>query len=511
MNRRTNGVILSYLMIVIDIVVGIVFVPFLLQSLGADEYGLYKLLLSTASYLSVLDFGIGGTITQYVIKFKTEEQRQQEENFVAMGLIIYGVLSAIVVIAGFGFCMVIPTVYEASISPLLMKRAQIVLFIMCCTTAVQLFNHAFNGLITAYECFVFSRLSNIVKVLLRILLIIIGLQINARTEVIVIVDLSLALLLLLCNYLYCKYVMREHIHLYKWDGALAREAGTFTLAILVQAIIYQFNSNVDNIVLGIYSTTALIATYSLSVQMYTMYSNLSTAICTVYSPSISAAVFRCENDHDITKRLIEPSRIQLMVLLLALTGFYLYGREFINIWVGEEHQYAYILSCLLMTASTIELSQNTVTSVLKAKNKLHARSIIIAVSTAANAAITFLLVPRIGPIGAAIGTAFSLVAGYGIAMNIYYYKVIHIDLKLFFKEICRGILPAVAVALACGVLVERFILIDKLVNSNLLNFLIHIVTYICIYVVSFFCIGLNTDEKQKLKQMGKLLKKFKRK
>ena len=40
MNNKKVAIICSYLLIVVDIVVGILFVPFLLKNLGDSEYGL---------------------------------------------------------------------------------------------------------------------------------------------------------------------------------------------------------------------------------------------------------------------------------------------------------------------------------------------------------------------------------------------------------------------------------------------------------------------------------------
>ena len=111
MNKKVSGVFFSYLLIVIDILVALLFVPFLLDSLGDDEYGLYRLLYSTASYLAVLDFGLGGTITRYIVKFKTEGDLRKQENFMAMGLLIYGVLALATVLVGVVVALIIPTMY----------------------------------------------------------------------------------------------------------------------------------------------------------------------------------------------------------------------------------------------------------------------------------------------------------------------------------------------------------------------------------------------------------------
>ena len=501
MNKKTLGIVLSYLLIVIDIIVGILFVPFLLKSLGDQEYGIYKLMLSTASYLSVLDFGIGGTITRYVIKFRTEKNRKQEENFLAMGFLIYAVLAVLVMALATGISLLIPKIYAVSIPASQFRYAQTIFLLICGHTAVALFNHAFNGLLLAYEKYSYQKITNIVKLLLRILLLVILISSVQSAMIIAIVDLLLSVALLIVNYLYCKTQLKTKIKLHGWDGRLAKEAGVFTLAILLQSIINQFNSNVDNIVLGIYVSATIVAMYSLALQLYNMYCSLSTAVSSIYLPSISKAVFAGESDDQVTERIIKPSRIQLTILLLALTGFLLFGQSFISVWVGAEYMQVYFLCCILLTTATIELSQNTITAILKAKNMLHGKTLILAGSTFVNVVLTVLLVPRLGAFGAVLGTAFSLVFGYGVALNLYYHFKIHVNMKTYYKKTYRGILPAAILACLVGIPVNMFLKI----GGGWFGFAVKAGIYVLIYVAIIYLLGFNREEKQGCR---KLIDKF---
>ena len=504
MSKKMTGSALSYLLIVVDIIVGIFFVPFLLQQLGDSEYGLYKLMFSTASYLSVLDFGIGATITRYVVKFKTEKKKQDEENFVAMGLLVYGALALIVLVAAVCINFAIPKLYAASIPAEKMNYARLMFIFLCANTAIHLITHAYTGLFHAYERFVYSKMINITKILFRVLLIIVGVLFIKSAIVIVVVDISLSLLVLLCNILYAKYSLKCRIKLYKWDKVLAKEAFVFTFAILGQSIINQFNTNVDNLVLGIYTTTATVALYSIALQLFTMYSSLSTAISSVYLPSISRSVFKGESDDEVTERIIEPSRIQLTILLLALTGFFLFGKAFISVWVGAEYLEVYLLCCILLTTATVELSQNTITAILKAKNMLHGKTLILAGSTVVNVVLTFILVPRMGTLGAAIGTAFSMVFGYGLALNLYYHFKIHVNMITYYKKTYHGILPAAIIACLIGIPISLFINL-----GGWGGFVVKALIYVAVYAVVIYFLGFNKQEKQLLKNLFKKLSRKK--
>ena len=503
MNKKTLGIVLSYLLIIIDIAVGILFVPFLLHALGDEEYGTYKLMLSTASYLSVLDFGIGGTITRYVIKFRTEKNQKSEENFLAMGFLIYAILAAVVLALATSVTFLIPKLYAQSISAENMAYAKYIFMLICTNTAVMLFNHAFNGLLLAYEKYSYQKITNIVKVLLRIALLVVLITFVKSAFVVAVVDLALSVLLLVVNFIYCRFGLKTRIKLHRWDWSLAKESGVFTLAILMQSIINQFNSNVDNIVLGIYVSATVVAMYSLVLQLYNMYCSLSTAVSSIYLPSISKAVFSGESDDAVTERIIKPSRIQLAILLLALTGFVLFGEAFIAVWVGEAYMQVYSLCLILLTSATVELSQNTITAILKAKNKLHGKTLILGVSTLVNVVLTVLLVPHFGAYGAVIGTAFSMVFGYGVALNVYYHFAIGVNMKTYYKKTYRGILPAALIACAVGIPISIFISL-----GGWLGFALKAAVYIAVYVVFIYLVGFNSEEREIVKKLfGKITKR----
>lgn len=494
---KTNkilGVLLNYTLAVVDVLVALFFIPFLLSKLGDSNYGVYKLMQSTASYLSVLDFGIGSTITRYIVKYKVEKKDKKQENFLAMALLIYAVLALSIVFISIVIMIAIPSIYSKSLDPTVYSEAQKVFLVICMTTAVSLFNHAYNGLMVAYEKFALSSGLSIIKIILRVGMIIVGLNIFNSPLTIVIVDFIAELLLLTTSILYARISLNCRPKLYSWDWPLAREAFVFTLAIFVQSIINQFNTNLDNIVLGIYTTTAVISMYSIVLQIYTLYSTIATSISTVYLPSISSKVFEKKSDEEITDSIIFPSRIQLILLLLVFVGFILLGRDFISLWLNRDgYQDVYVLTCILLGASTLELSQTTITSVLKAKNILRGRSIILSVSTVINAIITVLLVPKFGALGAVLGTAFSLVFGYGIALSVYYKKAAHLNMKRFYYKVYFPTVPVALVALAVG-----YFIINQMKMYGIIGFLLKGFVVLIIYCVFVFLFVLNDSEKRSI-------------
>lgn len=64
------GVMLSYVLIILNTVYGLLITPYMIGQLGTSEYGVYKTISSLSSSLMVLDLGIGSTVMRFVAKYR---------------------------------------------------------------------------------------------------------------------------------------------------------------------------------------------------------------------------------------------------------------------------------------------------------------------------------------------------------------------------------------------------------------------------------------------------------
>lgn len=494
-SNRTIGVVLSYILLIIDTVVGFVYTPILLKQLGESQYGLYQLMVSTVSYLSIMDLGLGSTITRYMVKFRAENNKEAESNFLAMTLIIYGIIGIIILLLSIGLFLCLGSVFRA-LTPAELHTAKILFVIMVVNLVISLFDHAFAGAMIACEQFAAEKGLKIARVLIRTIVVLGLVQFYKSSIIISVVEIVLTMAVLLIKILICNRKLNIRIRLSHLDKGLLKEVFIFTSAILLQTIVNQFNNNVDKTVLGIYSNTATIAVYSIAMQLFSAFSGLSTAVQAVYLPTISRKVFKGADNQEISRILIPPSRLQLIILSLILGGFFWFGKEFIRLWCGKEE--AWVIAYIIMTASLLELSQNCTTSVLKAKNMLLGRTVILCLTAISNFIITIVLVPKYGMLGAAFGTVFTMILGYSIGNNLYYRYRVGLNLKIFFKGLFRGILPTIGIAYFMGGFIHFL-----LPKQSWLMLAVKLLLYVSVYFCLLLLIGLNSDEKSKLKHLMK--------
>jgi len=191
------------------------------------------------------------------------------------------------------------------------------------------------------------------------------------------------------------------------------------------------------------------------------------------------------------------------MLALVLTGFALYGQQFVNLWAGPEYSASYLVAMVMMVPLTIPLIQNMGISILQAKNMHAFRSVVFLVVAIINVAISIPLIKLWGPLGSALGTALSLTAGQIVIMNIYYRKHLKLEIGKFWREIGK-MLPAVL--LPC---VLAFLLLRWFSADNLPGFVANISFYTSAYCFSMYLLGMNHYEKQLLLDpLTRIVKKF---
>jgi len=89
MNQLKAGAALNYVVIILNMLVGLLYTPYMLRMMGQSEYGLYSLVASVISYLTVLDLGLGNAIVRYTAKFRAEGKTTEQYEMFGMFLVLY--------------------------------------------------------------------------------------------------------------------------------------------------------------------------------------------------------------------------------------------------------------------------------------------------------------------------------------------------------------------------------------------------------------------------------------
>ena len=501
-DQRKAGVLLSYMGEVVKILVNLIYTPIMLRLLGQSEYGLYQLVYSVVSYLSLLSLGFGSSYLRFYSRYKAQKDEDGVAKLNGMFMIIFCLISLICVGCGIVMLANIRSIFGTGLTENEYVTARILMGLLIMNLALTFPNSVFNCVITANEKFLFQKLlillQNIFSPFLTLPLLLMG----YGSVGMVLVTTFLTLVVLISNMLFCFKKLHIRFCLKKIQISLLKELWIFTFFIFLNQIIDQINWSVDKFLLGRLSGTIAVAVYGVGSQINTLYLQFSTSISNVFVPKVNRVVAETNDNVLLTDIFTKVGRIQFIVLGLILSGFIFFGYPFIKMWAGNEYKDAYVVAILLIAPVTVPLIQNLGIEIQRAKNMHKARAIVYLFIAIANIFISIPLIRMCGPTGAALGTTISLVAGNIIFMNWYYHVRMGLNMFHFWREIANFI-PALIVPCMVGIIIAKFADI-----TNVISLGVFAIVYTAVYGISIYFLGMNDSEKKLVEEpVGKILRK----
>lgn len=502
-NQLKIGVVLSYVSMIVQNIIAIVYTPVMLRLLGQSEYGLYQLVYSVVSYLGLLSFGFGSAYVRFYSRYKVKDDQEGIAKLNGMFMIVFNIIAIIALLAGGVLVGNVNNLFSKSLTANEINTATILMILMVINLAISFPSSVFDSFVTAHECYFFQRIISLLQTVLNPFLTLPLLLMGYKSISLVVVTTILTVSKFIINYWYCIKKLRMRFIFHNMNFSLLKEIGVFSFYIFINMIVDQINWSVDKFILGVFSGTTAVAIYAVGGQINTMYMSLSTSISSVFIPRVNKIVARDENNNEeLTELFTRVGRIQFIILAMVIGGFIVVGKYFINVWAGTDYNKAYYVALLLIIPVTVPLTQNLGIEIQRAKNMHIFRSIIYFLIAIGNVFISIPLVQLFGEMGAALGTAISLIIGNIIVMNWYYQVKIKLDMLYFWKQILM-LMPCVVTSTLLALFLSNILIVNSIVN-----FIIVGVFYVLVYLVCLITFGMNSYEKNLIKgPINKILKR----
>ena len=491
MNELNAGAALSYVSIAVNMVVGLLYTPYMLRMLGQSEYGLYSLAASIIAYLTVLDLGFGNAIVRYTAKFRAEGRQQEQEEMFGMFFLLYIGIGVVALIAGSVLSLNVENLFSRSMTATEVSRTRIMLWLMTFNLAFTFPMSIWGSIMTAYERFVFQRLVSIIRSVLNPVVMVLLLVVGYKAVAMVVVTTVFNVVTLLINWRYCKTRLSVKLRFAGFKWCFLKEVSIYSFWIFLNAIMDRIYWSTGQFVLGVYRGAVAIAVYAVAIQLQSMYMLFSTAISGVFLPKVTAMVTRENNDKAISDLFIRTGRLQYIVMAFILSSFIVFGKAFIRLWAGAGYDDAYYISLMFFIPLTVPLIQNLGITILQARNQMKFRSVLYVIIALASLGLSILLAKPYGGYGCAFATSLALLLGQVIIMNIYYQRKQHLDIFRFWKEIAKmSVVPAVLVV--AGLFVAHSALFHTV---TILKFCACGLIFAGLYGMAFWSFSMNREEK----------------
>ena len=488
MSQLKIGAILSYGNIILTNVMGLLLTPFIIRSLGNSEYGLYTLIGSLIAYLSLMDLGIANTVVRYVAKYRAEKDKEGEHNFLGTTLLIYLFISAILVIAGILVYFNLGQIFKKSLTLEELDKARVMFVILLFNLSIALPGSMLTAICNAYERFIFPRVLTAIRYLVRVAVVFTVLGIGGKAISLVIIDTVLSILIISSTLIFVFRKLPVKFRFNQVNKPMISSIFSYSVWIFVLAITSQFQWQGGQLMLGIISNTTEVAIYGVGIMLGTYYGAFSSAIAGVFLPKATFMVVNNAAPSELTDMMIRIGRLSLFVLLFILGGFFLFGQQFILLWVGAVYIKSWAISLTIMVVYTIPLVQSFGNSLLEANKKVSFKAVTYLIFITAGTLSGYFLHSYFGSLGMVIGVS----TGWAISiviLNIYYQRVLKLEMTRFFSKLFQKMIFLFALVVAIGWFLNYWLL------SGWVGLLIHIILYSCIYLPIMFRFGLSADER----------------
>jgi hypothetical protein len=491
-NQLKAGVVLNYVVIFLNTIVGLLYTPYMLRMMGQSEYGLYSLVASVIAYLTVLDLGFGNAIVRYTAKFRAEKKTEEQYEMFGMFFLLYLVIGIIAFGIGLGLYFNVDTLFGNTMTAVELDRARIMMLLLVANLAFTFPMSIWGSIIQAYEDFVFQKSLNIFRIILNTAVMICLLHFGYKAVAMVVVQTIFNVLTLVVNFIYCRRKLNIHIYFrfkhFHWG--FLKEVAIYSFWIFLNAIMDRVYWSTGQFVLGAMVGTVAVAVFAIAIQLEGMYMQFSTAISSVFLPKVTAMVATNRSRKEISDLFIRTGRIQYIVLAYILSGFIIFGRQFIELWAGAGYTDAYIISLLFFIPLTVPLIQNLGITILQARNEMKFRSVLYIIIALVSLAMQIVLTRYFGGIGCAMGVSGALVVGQILIMNVYYRRSQELDIKTFWKEISKMSIIPIVLIFSSLMVIRHFFALDswgKLVLG--------IAAFSLVYIPLFFRFSMTDDER----------------
>ena len=391
--------------------VGFINVPLGLHYLGAERYGLWATIITTTSWIALLELGISNTLTNSIsIAFASGDEETAAEhttNALAITLSIAAALALVVLFAWHTIDWMRVFSISNHVSGTEVQRTMAFALALVLITPVSTI---VSKILAGYQqSHVYSAIA-VIGSLGSLAGMVVGVRLRFTMPTLFLCAAGFSLLAGLLALLWTIYASKpwlkprwNHLSLPTAKGLLASGSSFFFIQI---AAIVVFNT--DNLVVGHYLGATEVTPYSISMKLVG-YAQLLPAF--IY-PSLWPAYAEADARHDIPwirrtfRRTMTGSCALLFVSLVLVI---LFGRTVIMHWAGPTAVPAESLLILMAVWTFISAMTGVQGCLLGAVGKVRLQGILSCVAAVLNLGLSIVLVQRIGPAGAVLGTILSYV------------------------------------------------------------------------------------------------------
>jgi O-antigen/teichoic acid export membrane protein len=455
-NQIKYGALISYVSIGVSVLLTIAYTPWMIRTIGQENYGLYTLGTSLMGVITV-DFGLGAAVTRFVSKYRAEGDTDSEKSFLEVIFGIYLILDLIVTVVFAVVFFFLKYIY-VGLSEQELAVFKWIYLIFSLYSVLSFPMTPLNGIIQAHERFIFLKLCDLTQRIVTVVMVVICLSGNLGVIAIAFANAFVGLTVIILKMFYVKrwiplrlaFVKTKKYAIDKIKDIISFSGWTmisnYANNIFYNSVPSILAITLDSKSIAVYSPAGIIGGYIYLIQG---------AIDGMFLPTISRYIAG-ESEKKINDLMVLVGRYQFFILGFIYVVFFSYGDIFIELWLGKGFEESYYCCLIYLIPLVLMYTQRIGNDTITARGYVKERAFVQAAASVIGITFTFIGSKMFGMIAACIGVALGGIL-YALGMNLILGKMMGIKIGYFYRNCYGNMLLPIVVSGALGVLSKKVI------------------------------------------------------
>lgn len=405
--------------IVLRIVAALALTPFLIETLGAEGYGIWIFLNAVVGYLSLVQAGLPASSLRHLSEQLKGGDYAGFNQTLASSLVLFSTVAALTVTAGIVLAAIAGLVFD--IPQRWATDGRLAFLFATLAVSTTLLCNPIMTVLEAHGSYVARNLIEMAATVIRTVLTVI---LVLWSPVLTVVGVAAFVAEVCALVLLVLFVKRSHsavrISARGWDRSKVQSLFSFSTVVLLMAVGARLAYKTDALVIGFALPMAAVSVYAVG---NTLALYLSRLVNGVAEPLMPMATRMRQNGEDSALRDLFMKWSKLTMSIALLIGLYLIvlGPEFVSWWINPEfgEQVADILRILILSFVILLPASAVGFRFLLGLTRPTRLAMAHLVAGIANLALSASLVGTYGIVGVALGTAIPnvLLAAYIVFLS----------------------------------------------------------------------------------------------
>lgn len=461
--------------IAISIIAVFILYPYFTKTLGEDQYGVWLLITSITGYFSIFQIGVPLANVRFVSKYYAINDFKKINEVLSSNIIFFSVLSFVVLIASLFLGYYVEYFFKIPTKYLTVTRLAVVFatFEIC----IKFIFEVFEGVVHALQKF---GALNIIKnfiTLLKLILMYSVVQNENGIYLICSVVIVVALLQGIAFLFVSKRILpMMNISTKNFSKKTFIEVTSYSVFVLILQFASRISFQTDSIVIGSFISVGSIIYFSIASNILTYLMQFVVGISQTIMPKMSA--LDALNDYSaLGKAYITYSRLTFTLIFPVCISIYLFGGDFIGLWMGTKYvsDASNVLNILTLSYLFFLVQRGIAFPIMMGISKMKFLSILMLTTAVLNLLLSIIWGRQFGLVGVAWGTTIPNIINV-IAIVYYMTKLLKINVIKY--TVTTYILPCyLGLAFLLPVLLfKNYVKIDSylmLVTPNAIGFILY--------------------------------------